>query len=124
MTCAILALWLCPGPAPAAEHLVASTAIAEQFDAAAAARQRAVRTVQRVLSTRQAASAAKALGVGVEELRDAVPKLSDRELNELAVRAARLDADPVSGHLDADANDFLVVFLLVAIVAVVLAAAR
>ena len=121
VTYAIVALCLGPGPASAG-HLVESRAVSAQLEAAAAARTRDVQAVERALSTPQAGAAAHALGVDLRDLRAGIPSLADEELRDLGRRAALLDQDPVSGRLDPDLNDVLVVFLLVAIVAVVLAA--
>jgi hypothetical protein len=123
---ALTALSLCLGPVgtASADHIVTPRALADRVGANAAQRDDDVRVVERVLSTPRAAAAATALGARIDDVRSAVPSLGDRELRDLAQRASALRVDPVSGHIDADVNDFLIIFLVVAIVVVVIAAVR
>jgi hypothetical protein len=118
------ALLLSPGWAPCADHLVAPRTLAERMAGAAIQRQEDTRAVDRVLARTEAAAAARALGTRIEDVRAAVPNLSDQELRNLAERASALQADPVSGHIDANEHDLLVIFLVVAIVVLVVAAVR
>jgi hypothetical protein len=111
------------GMAPA-EHLVGTRVLGERLAVAEAQRNLDVRTVRHVLSSPRAAQVAVALGTRIDAVSDGVPSLSDRELRDLAQRASVLGTDPVSGHIDADVNDFLVIFLVVAIVVVVIAAVK
>ena len=108
-------------PAFSQDHLVSSEAASARLAEAAALRQRQISVVDRVLSSSRAASAASALGTDIGSVRAAVPALSDTELQDLARRAAALDADPVAG-LDDDIRTLLVIFLIVAIVLLVLKA--
>ena len=50
-----------------------------------------------VLATPLAREAASSVGANVDQMRAAVPSLSDAELADLAARAAALEADPVAG---------------------------
>lgn len=119
----LAAFILLAGPvgAPGADHLVAPATVGERLSGAAGQRERDVIVVDRALSTPRAASAAAAIGVHVESVRAAVPALSDAELRDLAARAEALGSDPAAG-LEAWVNDFLVVFLVVAIVLLVISA--
>ena len=108
-------------PAFSQDHLVTPEAASARLVEAAASRQGRLAVVDRVLSSRQAASAASALGTDIGRVRAAVSSLSDAELQDLALRASALDRDPVSG-LDDDIRTLLVIFLIVAIVLLVLKA--
>jgi len=123
---ALMAMTLLLGRSGAvsADHLVGPRTLSERMAAAASERDADLRAVDRVLSTPEAAVAAKALGARIDTVKNAVPTLSDRELRDLAQRASVLRTNPVSGHVDANVNDFLVIFLVVAIVVVVISAAR
>ncbi len=68
-----------------------------------------------------AATTAARKGLDVAAARQALPTLSNAELRDLAMRAQALERDPASG-LSKDANDLLVIFLIVAIVILVLQA--
>jgi hypothetical protein len=103
------------------QHLVTKAATQERLGQAAAQRQKDTRLLQDVLSTPQAATAAHKLGVSIDRTRAAVVTLSDAELRDLAGRASALGANPVSGHYgDYAYHDFMMIFLLVALVAAVI----
>jgi len=88
---------------------------------ASAARQRDLGTLDRLLSSPQAASAASVLGADVSHARAGLASLSERELRDLALRAGDLEGDPAAG-LTGSTNDLLVVLLIVLIVLLVLKA--
>lgn len=106
----------------AGEHLVARERVEARLAAAAATREADLAAVRRLLSTPQAASAAAAFGADVGDLRAGAASLGDRELRNLAARAADLKGDPAAGDIHIDTNEFLIIFLIVAIVLVVLKA--
>lgn len=106
----------------AQEHLVTTTAAQARLAEAEAARRHDLAVLDGVLSTPEAAAAAKAVGADVDEARRVAPTLSDSELRDLATRAAALQGDPVAGVTDHDLRWLLYVFLLVAIVILVLKA--
>ena len=106
----------------AQEHLVTTTAAQARLAEAEAARQHDLAVLDGVLSTPEAAAAAKAVGADLDGVRRAAPTLSDSELRDLATRAAALQGDPVAGVSDHDLRWLLYVFLLVAIVILVLKA--
>jgi hypothetical protein len=105
-------------PANAADHLVAGDEVKSALQAASEARLRDLGRLERVLSSPQAADAAAAAGTSVGDLRGALSTLGDRELRDLAARAAALESDPVAG-LDPDVKQLLIIFLIVAIVILV-----
>jgi hypothetical protein len=118
---AVFMLLAGPVAALCGDHLVAPAAVEERLNGAAGQRAHDVAAVERVLSSPRAVSAAAAIGVRVEGVRAAVPLLSDAELRDLAARAQALGGDPVAGT-EAWVNEFLVVFLVVAIVILVISA--
>jgi hypothetical protein len=108
--------------ARAGEHLVTSTASQVRLREAEAARQGDLALVDRVLSSPEAAAAARAVGADMDAVRRAALLLSDEELRDLAARAAALPADPAAGISDHDLRWLLYIFLIVAIVILVLQA--
>jgi hypothetical protein len=108
--------------ATAQEHLVTSEAAQARLAEAEAGRQHDLAVLDGVLSTPEAAAAARAVGASLDEARSAASTLSDSELRDLARRAADLQGDPVAGVSDHDLRWLLYVFLLVAIVILVLKA--
>src|SRR5262245_42829429 len=104
------------------EHLVPPATSGARLAAAASQRQQDLQDVQEVLSSPAAARAATALGRPLERLRAGAPTLADGELRDLAARARSLRADPAAGFHDDDVHDAMVVFLIVASVAILIAA--
>ena len=119
---AVLAALLASDRAFAEDHLVTSATAEARLAEAEAARQSDLALLDGVLSSPEAAAAAKAVGANLADVRRATPTLSDSELRDLAVRAAALQADPVAGVSDRDLRWLLYIFLLVAIVILVLKA--
>jgi hypothetical protein len=104
------------------DHVVSPAAAQARLSKAAAERDRDVQVIEHALSTPEAASAAAALGTTLERVQTAVPTLSGPELHELASRATLLGIDPVAGDYEFPVHDFLVIFLVVAIVVLVIGA--
>jgi hypothetical protein len=113
-----LALLAVPGVALCGGHMVTAGSVDDRLSQRASQRQQDVLTLQRVLSTPAAASTTAALGTRIESVRAAVPALNDEELRDLATRAAALGSDPAAGY-EPVVHDFLIVFLIVAIVVLV-----
>jgi hypothetical protein len=88
----------------------------------AAARARDVAIVSQALDSEGAKRAALALGTSLPRVHAGLAHLTDAELADLAIRASALHEDPAAG-LSREANEFLVIFLIVAIVILVLKAA-
>jgi hypothetical protein len=106
----------------AGEHLVTEAAAQARLAEAEAARLGDLARVDRVLSSPQAAAAARSVGADLDAVRRAAPTLTDAELREVAARAAALDQDPVAGVSDSDIRWLLYIFLIVAIVILVIKA--
>jgi hypothetical protein len=112
---------LAAGSAAATQKHVVSTETARATLVQADAQRGADLTKLDALLSCPAAVAASRKGVAVAVARQALPTLSSTELRDLASRVQALDRDPASG-LSKDANDLLVIFLVVAIVILVLKA--
>jgi hypothetical protein len=112
---------LVAGQATAGDHVVSTETAQQRLLEAAADRERSLATLERALSSPEAARAAATVGADTNALRAALPTLSDAEIADLALRAAALDTDPVAG-LDQDIRTLLIIFLIVAIVILVLQA--
>jgi len=106
----------------AQEHLVSEAAAQALLAEVEALRQGDLALVERVLSSPQAATAARSVGADLDAVRRATPTLTDAELREVAARAAALGQDPVAGVSDNDIRWLLYIFLIVAIVILVIKA--
>jgi hypothetical protein len=100
-------------------HLVSPANVQDHLAESADARARNLATLDRVLSSPRAPSAAAVAGVDLRAVRGALATLSDAELRDLVARSAALQTDPAAG-LSSDVNQLLIIFLIVAIVILVL----
>lgn len=115
-----LAFLFGPNLALAGDHLVAGSASQARLAQAAAQRQQDLVTLERVLETPAAATAAATVGVPIDRVQAAVPALGDGELRDLAARAAALTADPAAGYHEWMLHDFLTIFLVLVLVVAIL----
>ena len=80
-------------------HLVTPDAAQARLQEASAGRERNLATVEAFLASPEAAAGMTAVGVTEARVRGALPTLSDAELQDVAARAAALQADPVAGAM-------------------------
>jgi hypothetical protein len=107
--------------ATAGEHLASPDAVKGRLGTAAVERERGLTTLDRFLSSPEAASTARYLRADLGKVKASLAVLSDDEVRDLASRAESLSSDPVAG-LDPDIRQLLIIFLIVAIVILVLQA--
>jgi hypothetical protein len=105
------------GAAP--DHLVSPGALQQQLQANAATRQQQIDSVMKLLSAPGADRAMKDAHINPEQVRAAVPTLSNEELASLSTRAADAQQKFAAGSLTNDG--LLIVILIVAIVIIVIA---
>ena len=80
-------------------HLVTPDVAQSRLLEAGAARERNLATVETLLASPEGAAGLKMVGVTEARVRGALPTLSDAELQDVAARAAALQADPVAGAM-------------------------
>jgi len=85
-------------PAPTGNHLVDQSEVARRLIESAHTRDERVALFQAALGTEEARAQARSMGADPDRLRAAVPHLSDRELADLATRAAQVKQDVMAGH--------------------------
>ena len=110
---------MAPVAQAATPHLVDSKQVVDRLLAGAKSREEKVALFQKALGTPEAQRQARVMGVSAEKLAAAVPHLSDKELQDLSLRASR-SKDVVAGHGD-DGLIILGVVLLLAGIAVLVA---
>ena len=79
-------------------HLVDQSQVARRLIESARTRDERVALFQAALGTDEARQQARSMGADPDRLRAAVPHLSDRELADLATRAALVKQDVAAGH--------------------------
>ena len=80
-------------------HLVTPDVAQARLLEAGAARERNLATVETLLASPEGAAGLKMVGVTEARVRGSLPTLSDAELQDVAARAAALQADPVAGAM-------------------------
>ena len=80
-------------------HLVTPDVAQARLLEASAERERNLARVDAILVSREGSAALKMVGVSEDRVRGALPTLTDAELQDLAARAAALQADPTAGAL-------------------------
>ena len=102
------------------DHIVPPQALQQRLESSAAARQREINTLTGFLSTPAAERAMKDARINPEQVRTAIPTLSDQELANLASRAADAQQKFAAGSFSND--QILILVLIIALVVVVIVA--
>lgn len=105
-------------PANDQDHIVTSQALQQQVQSSSEDRQKNVETVTQFLSTPQADRAMKDAKVNAEQVRAAIPTLSDQELANLSARASSAQQEFAAGHI----GPSLLTIIILAIVVIIIVA--
>jgi CHASE3 domain sensor protein len=100
----------------AAEQLVSPAELQKAALAVTQARQHNIDTIQQFLSSDRAQKALKTAHVNLQQVKNAIPSLSDQELAQLAARASKAQADFAAGRM----NDRDLIIILICIAALIL----
>jgi hypothetical protein len=109
-------VFLIPQDALAQGHVVSLAELQSAAVASTQARQRNIEALQQFVSSPSAAKALKSAHIDAQQVKNAVSRLSDQELAQLASRATKADADFAAGTL----SDRDLIIILVAIAALIL----
>lgn len=101
------------------DHIVSPQALQQRLEASSATRQQRIDTLTGFLSTSAAERAMKDARINPEQVRTAIPTLSDQELANLARRAADAQQKFAAGSFSND--QLLIIILIIALVIVVVA---
>lgn len=102
-------------------HVVSSTELQQQVQAASAERQKNVETLTQFLSSPTAVRAMKSHQIDPSQVTSAIPNLSDAELANLSARAAHAQQDFAAGSID---NNTLLIIILILVAVVLIAVIR
>lgn len=114
--CGLTALFAVPQSLFAQAHIVSSAELQKATLAATGAREQNITTIQQFLSTPAAEKALHSAHMNPQRVTQAVSRLSDQELAQLASRASKAQADFAAGNL----SDRDLLIILVAIAALIL----
>ena len=109
-------VFMIPQDSLAQSHVVSPADLQNAVVAATQARQKNVETIRQFVSSPTAEKALKSAHIDAKQVKDAVSRLSDSELSQLAARASKAQADFVGGRL----SDRDLIIILVAIAALIL----
>jgi len=104
---------------PAQEHLVTTQAMQKQMADSAAARQKNIEAVTNFLSSPVADRAMRDAHYSPEQVKSAIPSLSDQELASLAVRSNDAQQKFAAGALTRPELGLIVIALVVLIVVII-----
>lgn len=102
--------------AMAQDHVVAPSSIQRDVAAASSAREKNQEQLETFVSSPQAAQALKTVHLNVNQVKNALPNLSNEEMAQLAARSQGAQADFAAGRI----SDRDLIFILLGIVALIL----
>ena len=98
------------------DHIVSSSALQQRVENSSADRQQNIAAINRLLSTPQAEKVMRDRHIDAEQVRSAVPTLSDRELANLSARASKAQHDFDAGLLGVGLLTLIILLIIVIIV--------
>ncbi|HTM17012.1 MAG TPA: PA2779 family protein [Terracidiphilus sp.] len=104
---------------PVQDHVVSSQAMQKQMADSAAARQKNIETVTSFLSTSVADRAMRDAHYNPQQVKNAIPSLSDQELASLAARSSDAQQKFAAGALTKPELALIVIALVVLIVVII-----
>jgi hypothetical protein len=109
-------VFMIPQDSLAQSHVVSPADLQNAVVASTQARQKNIETIRQFVSSPTAEKALKSAHINAQQVKDAVSRLSDSELSQLAARAGKAQADFAAGSL----SDRDLIIILVAIAALIL----
>jgi CHASE3 domain sensor protein len=106
----------------AAEQLVTPEELQKAALAVTQARQHDIETIQQFLSSDRAQEALRSAHMNLQQVKQAIPRLSDQELAQLASRASKAQADFAAGRLDN--RDLIIILICIAGLILIIVAVR
>jgi hypothetical protein len=115
-------VFLIPQDVLAENHVVSLTELQNAAVAATTARQKNVETLREFVSSPSAEKALKSAHIDAQQVKDAVSRLSDQELAQLAARASKAQADLAAGSLSD--RDLIIILVCIAALILIIVAVR
>ncbi len=98
------------------DHIVSSQALQQQVESTSADRQKNIDTINQLLATPEAQRAMRDSKIDAQQVRSAVPTLSDKELVDLSTRASHAQQDFAAGHIGPSLFTLIIIVIVVIIV--------
>jgi len=116
VACFLVVIFAVPRSLAVQVHVVSPEELNRATIAATRARQQNIQTIQGFLTSDRAQKALKTAHMNPQQIKEAVPGLSDQELAQLASRTSKAQADLVAGRI----SDRDLILILVGIAALIL----
>ena len=98
------------------DHVVSTQGLQQQLQSSSADRQKNIESIDSLLSTPQAQSVMHDRHIDAQQVRHAIPTLSDKELSDLGARASHAQQDFAAGHIGPSLFTLIIIVIIVIIV--------
>ena len=115
-------VFMIPQDALAQSHVVSPAELQSAVAAATQARQNNIETVRQFVSSPTAEKALKSAHIDAKQVKDAVSRLSDQELAQLAAQSSKAQADFAAGTLSN--RDLIIILVCIAALILIIVAVR
>jgi len=115
-------VFMIPQDSLAQSHVVSPAELQSAVVASTQARQKNIEAIQQFVSSPTAEKALKSAHMDAKQVKDAVSRLSDSELSQLASRASKAQADFAAGTLSN--RDLIIILVCIAALILIIVAVR
>ena len=120
--CTLGIVFAIPQDALAQSHVVSLAELQSATVASTQARQRNIETIRQFVSSPTAEKALKSAHIDTKQVKDAVSRLNDQELAQLAERSSKAQADFAAGNLSD--RDLIIILVCIAALILIIVAVR
>jgi hypothetical protein len=106
----------------AQSHVISSADLQRDVAAASAARRRDIAQVQALFAMPQARQALKSAHLDYRQVTNAIPQLSDKDLAQLSIKAAKAQREFAAGQISN--HDLLILLVAVAVLILIIVAVK
>lgn len=120
--CTLAVVFATPQDALAQSHVVSLADLRSATIASTQARQRNIEAIRQFISSPVAEKALKSAHIDAQQVKDAVSRLNDQELAQLAARSSKAQADFAAGSLSD--RDLIIILVCIAALILIIVAVR
>jgi hypothetical protein len=120
--CILTTLFAVPQNLAAQTHVVSPAELQKATIAATQSRQHNIETIRQLLSSPAAEKALKSAHMDPQQVKQAVSRLNDQELAQLAARASKVQADFAAGNITD--RDLIIILVAIAVLILIIVAVR
>jgi len=120
--CTLAVVFVIPQDAVAQSHVVSLADLQSATIASTQARQRNIEAIRQFVSSPVAEKALKSAHIDAQQVKDAVSRLNDQELAQLAARSSKAQADFAAGSLSD--RDLIIILVCIAALILIIVAVR